>query len=419
MPLLGQQGESYETELWERRIKAIRSEYRNFVENEIPHLIIPGKYSAYLKRIVSDLYYKIESSLQSPRQPCLSSDISRILSATTSYNLSFAWHTVLDLSQNTASTPEDLIFFMDSIYERLGGEEVPYFIKLTLTDLVPGTIDICRYVLKPFFINLRDAFNFLANKKAYIIFATPSLMKNPIDWALLIHEAAHILEEEHLRIVASYYPQLELEQYLGGQNLGPTSSFEVEEAMPSWALEIACDMIATISCGPIFGYRILSNYFGKERGLHETHPPIKKRLELISDELERNGWEQEANDMRARIQQVRMPELIENATLPEHCPAIINDIREETESRGIIYRCTAGARERIRSLGERLNGLKPCLSIQEQAVDLRDLLNAAIHVNEQVSETVEFRDFLADMIRLITARDIYRKHESSITHQPS
>jgi hypothetical protein len=414
MPPHGSQENSGETELWEHRIKVIMNDYGNYIKNELPYLTIPGKYSEFLKTIIRDLHSKIKTSLENLRDPDLSSDIALILSGATRYNLSRVWHTVLDLTQNTIDVSKDLYFFMDSVYERLGGEEVPYFIKLTLTNLVPGTVDICRYVLRPFLINLREAFDYLTNKKAYIIFATPSLMKNPVDWALLIHEAAHILEEEKLQIVINYYPQLRQELYLGGYNLASTSAFDVEEAMPNWALEIACDILATISCGPIFGYRLYDNFFREEKILYVTHPPIKKRLKLIADELEKWGWMEEASDIRAKISRIRMPEFIENVSLPEHCNEIIEDIRAKARSEKIEYECTNELRKRIDLLGERLNNLKPCITVKGEYADLKDLLNASQHVRKELAETLEFKEFLADMIRLITAKDLYHKYESLI-----
>jgi hypothetical protein len=410
----GSQENSGEAELWEHRIKVIMNDYENYIKNELPYLTIPGKYSEFLKTIIRDLHSKIKTSLANLRDPDLSSDVALILSGTTRYNLSRVWHTVLDLTQNTIDVSKDLYFFMDSIYERLGGEEVPYFIKLTLTNLVPGTVDICRYVLRPFLINLREAFDYLTNKKAYIIFATPSLMKNPVDWALLIHEAAHILEEEKLQIVIKYYPQLRHELYLGGYELVSTSAFDVEEAMPNWALEIACDILATISCGPIFGYRLYDNYFREEKILYVTHPPIKKRLKLIADELEKCGWIKEASDIRAKISRIHMPEFIENVSLPEHCNEIIEDIRAKARSEKIEYKCTDELRKRIDLLGKKLNNLKPCITVKGEYVDLKDLLNASQHVKKELAETLEFKEFLADMIRLITAKDLYHKYESLI-----
>ncbi|HML01844.1 MAG TPA: hypothetical protein VK487_00555 [Candidatus Bathyarchaeia archaeon] len=412
----GPQETSYETELWEQRIQVVMNDYKNFTENQLPYLAIPGKYSEYLRRMIKDLYFKTKQSLESIKDPGLSNEVALVLSGTTRYNVSRVWHTVLDLTQTTVDTPKDLYFFTDSIYERLGGEEVPYFIKVSLTDLVPGTINICKYVLQPFLINLGDAFEYLSNKKAYVIFATPSIMQNPVDWALLIHEAAHILEEEKLKIVSNYYPQLGSELYVSAHNLAATSSFPVDEAMPNWALEIACDIISTISCGPIFGYRLLSNFLREEKSLYETHPPIKKRLELISNELNRFGWKEEARDIRAKIDRVNVKDFIERAALPEHCNEIIDAIRKKAKAEKIEYRCTPRLRKLIKMLGDRLNSLKPCITIKGEDVDLKDLLNASLYVKNELTENNEFKGFMADMIRLITAKDIYKKYESGSAH---
>ena len=417
MPHHGSLGSSFEEQLWERRIQRVMNDYENFTENDLPYLNISGKYSDYLKTIVKDLHERINSALKTVRDPELSTEVARVLSGATSYNLSRTWHTILDVTQNTAaqSIPKDLYFFMDSIYERLGGEEVPYFIKLTLTVLVPGTLDISKYVLRPFLINLREAYNYLANKKAYVIFTTPSIIKNPIDWALLIHEAAHILEEEKLQIVEEFFPQIRSESYLTGHDLVSTSTFPVEEAMPNWALEIACDIISTISCGPIFGYRLLDNFLREEKEIFETHPPIKKRLQLISNELENYGWNEAAADIRAKSERVKLPEVIEKLVLPKQCTEIIDKIKEKTRQEGLEYRCTPELADRLKIIGTRLNDLKPCVTVGGKNVDLKDMLNASQYVNSELKESQEFKDFMADMIRLISAREFYQKYKSTVS----
>jgi len=417
MPHPGSPENSFEEQLWKSRIQGIMNDYENFIKNDLPYLIIPGKYSEYLKKLIRSLYEKINSSLDAIEDPELSSEVrALVLSGVTRYKISHAWHTILDMAQNTLDIPKDLYFFMDSIYERLGGEEVPYFIKLTLTALVPGTLDICKYVLRPFLINLRQAFDYLANKKAYVIFTTPSIIKNPIDWALLIHEAAHILEEEKLQIVEKFYPELQSEPYLGGHNLASTIMFPVEEAMPNWALEIACDIISTISCGPIFGYRLLDNFLQEEKEIYETHPPIKKRLELISNELERCGWEEAASDIRTKAERVPIADFIRKVPLPQYYMEIIGDVREKMKQEGIEYQCTPELNTRFKVISERLNDLKPCITVEGKSVDLKDLLNASEHVEDKLKESQEFKDFLADMIRLLTARDLYQKYKSTLSN---
>jgi len=418
MPPHGSPESAFEKQLWEHRIQGIMNDYGNFIDNDLPYLPIAGKYSEYLRRILRDLHAKMSSSIDTLMKTELSSDVALILSGAIRYNVSYTWYTVLDLAQNTVDIPEELYFFVDGIYERLGGEEVPYFIKRTLTVLVPGTIDMCKYVLRPFVINLRDARDYLANKKAYVIFTTPSIIKNPMDWALLIHETAHILEEEKLQIVQQFYPQLRSEQFSRSYSLASASGFPVDVAMPNWALEIACDMISTISCGPIFGYRLLHNFLREEKYLSETHPPTKRRLELISNELERCGWKEAANDMRVKTEQVKLPDFIENISLPEHTTEIIEKIRSKSEEENIEYKCTSEMQSRIRMLGDRLNDLKPCITIKGEPVDLKDLLNASEYAKAELRDDQEFKDFMADMIRLVVAKDLYRKHKLTATNQP-
>jgi hypothetical protein len=413
MPLHGARDNSFEKKLWGQRILSTMNDYKNFAANELPHLPISGKYSEYLKRILDDLYKKMSLSLDTLTMSMLSSNVANVLNASTRYNVSRTWHTVLDIAQNTSNIPEELYFFVDSVYDRLGGETVPYFIMRTLTQLVPGTLDICKYVLRPFVINLKGAYDYLENKKAYVIFTTPSIVKNPVDWPLLVHETAHILEEEKLQIAQQYYPQLKDEQFFGSHNLSATSGFSVDVAVPNWALEISCDIISTISCGPIFGYRLLDNFLRPEKYLSETHPPTKKRLKLISDELEKYGWKEAASDIRDKTKRIKLPNFIERTPLPEHTHKIIKRIRTKSHELGIEYQCTPAVQEHVKIIGSKLNSLKPCITVKGESVDLKDLLNASEYVEVNIKETQEFKDFMADMIRLVVAKDHFTKMKKS------
>jgi len=134
-----------------------------------------------------------------------------------------------------------------------------------------GTLDMNAYLsklLEPFV----NACRFLENEHSCRVFLVPpSILTDPLNWPLISHEIAHVLELTQLHVV----------QKVHGPS--PKSSDPQDAAMVKYrhSEEYQADLIAAILFGPSFVMRVLSIYFSQEIRLSTSHPAWEQRLKAL------------------------------------------------------------------------------------------------------------------------------------------
>jgi hypothetical protein len=396
-----------------RRLNTILTDYDNFVKNEQTYARITGTYDSYFRKLCSAIGTKVKNGIETLAEPGMDDDsLSRIFDVAR-FGFLVYYHLIREITQGSEDIPRNIYFFADAMFDKLGGGKTPYLIKTELTELIPSTYELCRDDARPHLITFTEASRYLRNKTLHVICLSPTIINNPLDWPLMGHEIAHILEKESMKVVQKYYPELRPIEYslassrlAGSPVMAPRSQPDRYE--PKWCLEIACDIIATVAFGPIYGIRLLEDFHKpSELELSESHPFFKTRFRFIADELDHLGWKKEAEELRTRFANVTLPAWFSSKYTPAHWTDARDDIRAQMRKKNLVYSCTAKKTKTIRKLHLRLKELKPCLSIDGVSVDPRDILNATEGLDEQMKLSTGFRDFLGDMIRLSATESVY------------
>src|SRR5207249_3055076 len=183
-----------------------------------------------------------------------------------------------------------------------------------------------------------------------------TIVGNPLDWVLMGHEIAHILEKEVIREVQKKYPQVKPFEYLATKSSDGIDSASPTQYEPKWCLELACDLIPALFFGPIYGFRLIENFVTpSELELSATHPFWKTRIGFIADEIRQLGWTSEADEMEAKIKNVRLPNWWKPDYAPKHWAEIRANLIEIVKSKGMEYRHTTERETLVESLRERLS----------------------------------------------------------------
>lgn len=396
-----------------RRLSSILKDYKAFVDNKLQYVNLSGRYDFYLKKLSSSLADKIKSSIDALQSSPLADkeSESRFLSVAASGLLEY-YHLIIELTQGAADAPKNLYFFADEIFSELGGREIPYLIKAELRETIPSTYEVCKDTAKQLLINFSDTSEYLTQMRLHVICISPTIINNPLDWVLIGHEIAHILEKESLKIVQLSYPQLKPTDYLGpATSAGSKLDVPDEDTSePKWCLELACDLIAATAFGPIYAKRLIENFLKpSEPEMSLSHPFWKLRIRLVADELNQLGWRDDAKDVEARIDSVKLANGFPESYTPRHWNQVRDKLRQAMKGKGIEYRNSTAREKLILTLRSRLGDLKPCTSVQGQMVDPRDILNAAEYMEEEMKTSPNFRDFLGDMIRLAATEKQYNE----------
>jgi len=168
-------------------------------------------------------------------------------------------------------------------------------------------------------------------------------------------------------------------------------------------LEITCDAIATYCCGPIFGNRLLRKYAGMETRQSETHPPLKMRLQIISELLAKMRWTEESQYITTQLRKIPSGAMPGENSRPKSTQDILDALQKAIESKGMLYELRGERRTTILRIATRLKEFKPCVVVGGRTVEILDLLNASHYADLDMNSKPSygaFQNFLGDMIRL-------------------
>ena len=181
---------------------------------------------------------------------------------------------------------------------------------------------------------------------------------------------------------------------------------------------MACDVVATIAFGPIYGFRIIEKFLKpKEDEESISHPFWKYRLRFIAEELIYLGWKTEADTMKNKIKNVVLPASFNQDFVPDYWEEIRNEIRKKFQEKKMDYKHTEERAGTLASITDKLNQLKPCITIKGKIVSPFDILNAAENVKYELKLDFDFKEFLADMIRLAATKRTYDKMKASVNEE--
>ncbi len=394
-------GKGPEPSLWVYRLTSIIRRIEWFSKHDLLVKEITGRYGEYSKKLIEKIFDTIEASnyikeFLETREQVDRAWIAEISGVTA--KLDALINQVSSLMVQVSRIPDELPSFIDELYLRFTKKPIPYLLAIPFVKGTPFTHNYMTRAIRPNIDVIPEA-RIYAARELRMIYVSPEI-EVPANWSLLIHEAAHILEDMEFGVHREFYTE---------DGVGPA---EVKES--NWALEIACDAIATYSCGPIFGNRLLQNYHNLETRESDTHPPTKMRLSIIAEELQEMGWKDDAQMIEKRIDQLTLPTFLEKAPRPQHTRKILSKLMESMNTKKLLYKSSSDRRETIVKISERLRSFKPCVEVGNNYVELLDLLNASHYVDLEMNETHdikeggkygEFQRFLGDMIRLnIVAR---------------
>lgn len=389
-------GKGPDPSIWLYRLASILRRIDSFSKRDLLVREIPGRYGEYSKKLLENIFNTIKDSsyvkgLLESKGPVDNSWIAEINGVIA--KLDALLNYVSSLMVQVNRIPDELPSFIDELYLRFSGNPVPYLLAIPFVKGTPFTQSYMNRAIRPNIDVIPEARKY-ANKELQVIYVSPEI-EVPANWSLLIHETAHILEDREFGIHRKFYRD---------DGIGQA---EMKES--NWALEIACDAIATYTCGPIFGNRLLQNYHNWETRESSTHPPSKMRLEIIAEELRGLGWEDEAQVIEKKTAELPLPTLLKKAPKPKYTKEILSDLLDLIAQKKLLYESSLERKNTITKISQRLKSFKPCVEVDNTNVELLDLLNASHYVDLEMIETRvvhedekydAFQNFLGDMIRL-------------------
>jgi hypothetical protein len=233
-----------------------------------------------------------------------------------------------------------------------------------------------------------------------------SVLEDPLDWPLIGHEVAHVLEITHLEVMKSMYG-------------AAPSKGGVDERDPNilkyrYAQEYLSDFIAAYLFGPSFIMRVLATYYVKEIHMSLSHPAWDERIKALIDVG--LGKLPGSADYRDVVQTALKGVSLKGGLIPHTAIDLPGafDIALKRIS-GKLSAFDYGA-EMFKSARDRLSLFLPSTD------RYKDVLNAAILDEEPASETYrllklgdpareekEYRYLVKDCIRLCYVRMQYEK----------
>lgn len=178
-------------------------------------------------------------------------------------------HTVVLASR---SLPSALFQMIEMAESQLPKEWQFGFLIWNYTDL--ATLNMNSYmakVLQPF-VNTRQSMD---DEPQCWVFGVPrSILDEPLNWPLVAHEIAHVLEQSQLHAVESVY---------GPRPARTPDPYEPKVLKFRHAEEYQADFLAAYFFGPSFIMRIVSSYFSQEIHISATHPAWEERIEALRD----------------------------------------------------------------------------------------------------------------------------------------
>jgi hypothetical protein len=128
-------------------------------------------------------------------------------------------------------------------------------------------------ILEPF-VNVCEILD--DEPKCWIFFVPPSILDNPLNWPLVSHEVAHVLELTQIHAVQSVH----------GPRPETPDPYDTARMKYEHGEEYQADFVAAYFLGPCFVRRVISNSFSPEVRISASHPSWEERLKaLIEDGL--------------------------------------------------------------------------------------------------------------------------------------
>lgn len=238
-----------------------------------------------------------------------------------------------------------------------------------------------------------------------ILFIPQSLLKNPINWPLCVHEIGHMIENEKLKIVESFYSRPEF---------GPVSTritYSIEALKYRYSKEFQADYFATTFFGPVFPNQLVDNYFTKEVFIHPTHPSWEERIRALVEVLRTMGLQGAAENLKNKSSSISTgPSMI-----PKDSLEFLNQILMQT--RGLLEREDAIYKTNENNINRSREALTKFIPYTD---DMKSLLNVAGEVKKNLLENAKstkkkekvekfFDPLIKDSIRLSYLKRTYAK----------
>ena len=229
-----------------------------------------------------------------------------------------------------------------------------------------------------------------------ILFIPQSLLKNPVNWPLCVHEIGHMIENQKLKIIESFYPRPEY---------SPVSTRIIynTEALKYWySKEFQADYFATAYFGPIFPSELIDNYFTREVFILPTHPSWEERIRAMVEELRTMGLEQSAEIILKRSRSISFvrPMIPKNSL--EHLEEILEKTRAVLENKRSIYKICKNrlenARKALREFIPYTEDVKTLLNVAGEVQ--KKLLDEADSLEKKEKIEEHFNRLIKDSIRL-------------------
>jgi hypothetical protein len=382
---------SAEDNIWTSRLASSLQRSKT-LEGQFQLRPILGPYGEYYKRLILHIIELLQKSkyveeLLNDPKPSDQTWIVEISGA--SAKIEAFLNQAAALIVHGAQIPRDLLSFVGNIHRRFWDRPTPYLLAIPFIGGTPFTQDYMDLALRPNIELFPEPRNYARNKDIFVINLSSEIVDVPANWPLLIHETAHIVESREFRILDRFYSE------------DNADSDAQKEA--NWALEIICDAIATYCCGPIFGNRLLRKYAGMETRQSETHPPLRMRLQIISELLAKMRWTEESQYITTQLRKIPYGAMLVEASRPRFTKDILDALQKAIESKGLLYELLGDRRTTINQIATRLKEFKPCVVVGGRTVEILDLLNASHYADLDMNSKPNygaFQSFLGDMIRL-------------------
>lgn len=115
-----------------------------------------------------------------------------------------------------------------------------------------------------------------AKPHVWVIEAPVSLLRNPLNWPLIVHELGHVYEQEHIHAIDRAFTR--------AASTLENHSAELIRRQKEHAREYQCDFFAGLFCGPAFSRVLFMNHYTREVNLPGSHPDWPDRLRMLSTE---------------------------------------------------------------------------------------------------------------------------------------
>ena len=369
------------------------------IKEEVSQARIPGRSEESFKNTVAEIIDKVLSDLRNTV-----AEISEVRDPGIKIQRSSIIHRIF----------EDFSYEIDTILRHSSRVpiEVHYFVEIVLSDLELRSG--MQYLLifgrdlstTNFASGLRRLFAIFPGTQEYIrsnlpffweIVLPPSLVRSCIDWPLITHEIAHIMEDQFWKIVERHYPFVSM-------------SYSECSIKCLYAKEFQADYIATAYIGPIFATRTLLNYFTKEIRISPTHPSWSERLDAMEEQLKVMGFSlPEYESMSHVLPKERS--LIGRDHI-EHLPEIIRETMRHLQGRTLSSAWPTEdekrkAMNRMTQLAPYIGDPRLLLNIADEAK--RQMIHVSCKTREEKEELErEFNYILVDSVRLAWLNRVFK-----------